>query len=97
MASVSVLNNYIAVRISKPTEVVTGRHNLLIPRVATGLFETTGTIESIGSHVRIPELKVGMTILFPPYGAGKRVTLFGEPWIFILDWEALGFWDPEIV
>jgi hypothetical protein len=84
------LNNYVTAEIDPVVETVTGRHGLVIPRRETP-FRVTGTVISVGPTCRIPELRPGVRILFPPFGAGHRSRVNGREVISLLDWEILGW------
>lgn len=85
-------NNYISVVLDKPQEFTSGKFNVVVPTSVTSVYKTTGIVEAVGPTCRIPELRPGTRVLFPPYGAGKRITVDGVERIILLDWEIIGWW-----
>ena len=86
------LNNYVLVKMQAPAERIVGRHGVIVPEMKMANI-STGTVESVGPTARIPELRPGMTVLFPPFGAGHRNTVWGSEYISLLDWEIIGYFQ----
>lgn len=86
------VNNYVLLRVTGPKERVVGKHGVIVPEMKLNNV-STGEVVSVGPTSRIPELKPGMTALFPPFGAGHRNTVEGVEYISLLDWEIIGYFE----
>jgi hypothetical protein len=86
-------NNYVSVIVDQPEEVVTGRHGIVVPPRQDHRFKATGVVESVGQTCRVPELRPGIRVLFPPYGVGKRTVVDRIERVALLDWEIIGWFD----
>lgn len=86
------VNNYVLVRVTSPQERVVGKHGVIVPEMKLHNV-STGTVVSIGPTARILELKPGMTVMYPPYGAGHRNTVGGVEYLSLLDWEIIGYFE----
>lgn len=86
------MNNYVLARIAAPEERVVGKHGVIVPEMKLKNVSTAKVV-SVGPTARIKELKEGMTILFPPYGAGHRNVVDGVEYISLLDWEIIGYFE----
>lgn len=92
LTKMEAVNNYVLVRVTAPQERVVGKHGVIVPEMRLDKV-STGTVVSVGPTSRIPELKPGMTVLYPPYGAGHRNTVDGIEYISLLDWELIGYFE----
>lgn len=93
MAQLTAAHNYVIVKPDPRREIESGTHGVVIP-AHSDLYVCTGEVIAIGPTCRAVELRVGDTVLYPPFSAGNPFVVDREEYLALLDWEILGRWTP---